>query len=200
MFVAGIDVGGTFAGVTAVDPSTGRVLVTKVPSQPLDEAAAVLAGLAALGIESGAVRRLVHGTTVGTNAILERRGARVALLTTAGFRDLIEIGRTKRNIPALFIPTFLRPRPVVDRPLRFEVRERMLHDGRALLPLDPAAVERALGDLAASGAEAVAICLLHAYANPEHERRLGEAVRARVPAPPVSLPADLVPQDPRFER
>src|SRR3989441_432203 len=200
MFVAGIDVGGTFTDVTAVDTSTGRVLVTKVPSQPLDEAAAVLAGLAALGIDARSVRRLVHGTTVGTNAILERRGARVALLTTSGFRDLIEIGRTKRNIPALFIPTFVRPQPVVPRARRFEVRERMLHDGRALLPLDPADVERALGDLAASGAEAVAICLLHAYANPEHERRLGEAVRARFPALPVSLSADVVPEYREFER
>src|SRR3989442_7383281 len=200
MFVAGIDVGGTFPDVTAVDTSTGRVLVTKVPSQPLDEAAAVLAGLAALGIDARSVRRLVHGTTVGTNAILERRGARVALLTTAGFRDLIEIGRTKRNIPALFIPTFVRPQPVVPRARRFEVRERMLHDGRALLPLDPADVERALGDLAASGAEAVAICLLHPYANPEHERRLGEALRARFPALPVSLSAGDVPADPAFGR
>jgi N-methylhydantoinase A len=200
MFVAGIDVGGTFTDITAVETSTGRVLVTKVPSQPLDEAAAVLAGLAALGIDAKSVRRLVHGTTVGTNAILERRGARVALLTSAGFRDLIEIGRTKRNIPALFVPTFVRPKPVVARALRFEVRERMLHDGRVLVPLDPADVERALGDLAAAGAEAVAICLLHAYANPEHERRLGEAVRARFPALPVSLSGDVVPEYREFER
>src|SRR5213593_3650871 len=115
MFVVGIDVGGTFTGVTAVDGATGRVAVTKVPSQPDNEAAAVLTGLEALGIEGRGVRRLVHGTTVGTNAILERRGARVALITTAGFRDLIEIGRTKRNIPVLFVPTFVRPRPFVER-------------------------------------------------------------------------------------
>ena len=101
----GIDIGGTFTDLTAVDESTGRIVVTKVPSQPRQEAAALLTGLAALGIASRDVRRLVHGTTVGTNAVLERRGARVAVLTTAGFRDLIEIGRTKRNIPALFVPT-----------------------------------------------------------------------------------------------
>src|SRR2546425_12749876 len=98
MFVAGIDVGGAFTDVTAVDTSTGRVLVTKVPSQPLDEAAAVLAGLAALGIDARRGRRPLHGTTVGTNPILERRGARGALLATAGFPDPIEIGRTKRDI------------------------------------------------------------------------------------------------------
>src|SRR2546428_1687165 len=180
MFVAGIDVGGTFTDVTAVDTSTGRVLVTKVPSQPLDEAAAVLAGLAALGIDARSVRRLVHGTTVGTNAILERRGARVALLTTAGFRDLIEIGRTKRNIPALFVPTFVRPRPVVERPLRFEIGERMLADGTVLRPLDPAEVAPVLEMVGAAAPEAAAVCPPHPYANPHPERRL----RPPIPPPP----------------
>src|SRR2546425_2198274 len=129
MFVVGIDVGGTFTDVTAVDGATGRVTVTKVPSQPDNEAAAVLAGLDALGVEGRSVRRLVHGTTMGTNAVLERRGARVGLITTAGFPDLIQIGRTKRNIPALVLPTFLRPRPFVLRGLPVEVPQRLLHDG-----------------------------------------------------------------------
>src|SRR6267378_6443094 len=151
MFVVGIDVGGTFTDVTAVDGASGRVVVTKVPSQPNNEAAAVLAGLDALGIDGRGVRRLVHGTTVGTNAILERRGARVALITTAGFRDLIEIGRTKRNIPALFIPTFTRPKPVVERKDRFEVTERLGPDGAVLVPLDAASVERALATASAAG-------------------------------------------------
>src|ERR671922_1681848 len=144
MFIAGIDVGGTFTDVTAVDEATGRVIVSKVPSQPRAEGAAVLAGLAGLGIAGRDVRRLVHGTTVATNAVLERRGARVALLTTAGFRDLIEIGRTKRNIPALFVPTFVRPRPVVERKHRFEVVERLNADGSVLVAFDPGSVERAL--------------------------------------------------------
>ena len=200
MFVVGVDVGGTFTDVTAVDTESGDVRIGKVPSQPLDEAAAVLAGLAALGVESASVRRLVHGTTVGTNAILERRGARVALLTTQGFRDLIEIGRTKRNIPALFVPTFVRPRPVVDRPLRFEVAERMLAGGRVLRPLDPADVAPVLDAVAATAPEAIAICLLHAYANPAHERRLAELVATRLPAVPVSLSFDVVPEYREFER
>src|SRR5258706_1379676 len=144
MFIVGVDVGGTFTDLTAVDESTGRVVVTKVPSQPRHEAEALLAGLAALGIASRDVRRLVHGTTVGTNAVLERRGARVAVLTTAGFRDLIEIGRTKRNIPALFVPTFVRPQPPVERKHPFQVVERPHPDGSVLLPLDPASVEQAL--------------------------------------------------------
>ena len=200
MFIVGVDVGGTFTDVTAVDTESGDVRIGKVPSQPLDEAAGVLAGLAALGVESGAVRRLVHGTTVGTNAILERRGARVALLTTAGFRDLIEIGRTKRNIPALFIPTFVRPRPVVDRPLRFEIAERTLADGRALRTLDAAETAPVLERVASAAPEAIAICLLHAYANPDHERQLGQLVAARLPGVPVSLSFDVVPEYREFER
>ena len=200
MFIVGVDVGGTFTDVTAIDTESGEIRIGKVPSQPLDEAAAVLAGLAALGVESGAVRRLVHGTTVGTNAILERRGARVALLTTAGFRDLIEIGRTKRNIPALFVPTFVRPKPVVDRPLRFEIAERMLADGSLLRPLDQAETAPVLERVASAVPEAIAICLLHAYANPAHERQLGQLVAARLPGVPVSLSFDVVPEYREFER
>lgn len=200
MFIAGIDVGGTFTDLTAVDERTGRVVVTKVPSRPRDEAAAVLAGLQALGIASREVRRLVHGTTVGTNAVLERRGARVAVLTTAGFRDLIEIGRTKRNIPALFVPTFVRPKPVVERKHRFEVTERLSADGSVLVELDPASVERALDEALAAGAEALAVCLLHAYRNPVHERSIADAAKGRCPGLPVSCSADVVPEYREFER
>lgn len=200
MFVVGIDVGGTFTDLTAVDERTGRVVVTKVPSEPRNEAAAVLAGLRALGIAGAEVRRLVHGTTVGTNAVLERRGARVAVLTTAGVRDLIEIGRTKRNIPALFVPTFVRPRPVVERKHRFEVSERLGADGAVLVPLDPASVERALDAALAGGAQALAVCLLHSYLNPAHERAIAEAAKGRCPGLPVSCSSDVVPEYREFER
>ena len=200
MFIVGVDVGGTFTDLTAVDETTGRVIVTKVPSEPSNEAGALLAGLAALGISSAEVRRLVHGTTVGTNAVLERRGARVAVLTTAGFRDLIEIGRTKRNIPALFVPTFVRPKPVVGRKDRFEVTERMNADGSVLVPLDGASVERALDDALGAGAGAIAVCLLHAYLNPTHERLIGDIVKSRAPGLPVSCSADVVPEYREFER
>ena len=200
MFIVGIDVGGTFTDLTAVDSRTGRVVVTKVPSRPRHEAAAVLSGLQALGIESRDVRRLVHGTTVGTNAVLERRGARVAVVTTAGFRDLIEIGRTKRNIPALFVPTFVRPKPVVERRHRFEVTERLAADGSVLVPLDSASVERALDDALAGGAEALAVCLLHAYLNPTHERAVADAAKGRHPGLPVSCSAEVVAEYREFER
>jgi N-methylhydantoinase A len=200
MFIVGIDVGGTFTDLTAVDDATGHVVVTKVPSRPRNEAAAVLEGLAALGIEPRKVRRLVHGTTVGTNAVLERRGAPVAVLTTQGFRDLIEIGRTKRNIPALFVPTFVRPRPVVERRRRFEVTERLGADGSVLVPLDPASVERALDGAVASGAEAIAVCLLHAYLSSAHERAIADIAKGRCPALPVSCSADVVAEYREFER
>jgi N-methylhydantoinase A len=200
MFIVGIDVGGTFTDLTAVDDATGLVVVTKVPSRPRNEAAAVLDGLAALGIAPRDVRRLVHGTTVGTNAVLERRGAPVAVLTTAGFRDLIEIGRTKRNIPALFVPTFVRPKPVVERKRRFEVTERLAADGSVLVPLDVASVERALDAAVASGAEAIAVCLLHAYLNPSHERIVADIAKGRCPGVPVSGSADVVAEYREFER
>jgi N-methylhydantoinase A len=200
MFIVGIDVGGTFTDLTAVDEATGRVVVTKVPSAPRNESAAVLSGLRALGIAGRDVRRLVHGTTVGTNAVLERRGARVAILTTAGFRDLIEIGRTKRNIPALFVPTFVRPKPVVERKHRFEVVERLAADGTVLVALDSASVEHALDAAAATGAEALAVCFLHAYLNPSHERAVADAAKGRYPGLPVSTSADVVAEYREFER
>ena len=200
MFLIGIDVGGTFTDLTAIDESTGRVVVTKVPSERRREASAVLAGLSALGIESRDVRRVVHGTTVGTNAVLERRGAPVAVLTTAGFRDLIEIGRTKRNIPALFVPTFVRPKPVVDRKSRFEVTERLNADGSVLVPLDMASVDRALDAALATGAEAVAVCLLHAYINPAHEHAIADAAKGKRAGLPVSCSADVVAEYREFER
>ena len=200
MYIVGIDVGGTFTDLTAVDATTGRVVVTKVPSRPRQEAAAVLAGLEALGIASADVRRLVHGTTVGTNAVLERRGARVALLTTAGFRDLIEIGRTKRNIPALFIPTFVRPKPVVERkrPLRGDRAARRRRRGAGAAR--PRPIERALDAALAAAAEAVAVCLLHAYLNPAHEHAVADAVKGRAPGLPVSCSADVVAEYREFER
>ena len=200
MFLIGIDVGGTFTDLTAIDESTGRVVVTKVPSERQREAKAVLDGLRALGIASRDVRRVVHGTTVGTNAVLERRGARVAILTTRGFRDLIEIGRTKRNIPALFVPTFVRPKPVVERKHRFEVAERLNADGSVLVPLDMASVDRALDGALDAGAEALAVCLLHAYLDPTHEHAVADAAKGKRPGLPVSCSADVVAEYREFER
>ena len=151
----------------------GRLRVLKVRSTPHDPAAAVRAGLATLG---GAAR-LHYGSTVATNALLERRGARVALLTTAGFEDVLEIGRQVR--PALYALEPRRPAPLVPRARRIGVRERVLVDGTVETPLRPREVARALAAVARSRATAVAVCLLHGYARPAHERRLGRALAGR---------------------
>ncbi len=199
MIVVGIDVGGTFTDLTAVELETGAVQVTKVPSTPGDEVRAVLKGLELIAA-GHQVSRIVHGTTVATNAILQRRGARVALVTTAGFRDLVEIGRTKRNIPALFNPTFVRPKPPVLRRLRFEVRERILHDGTVLCPVDETEVKELCLQMMRQAPEAFAVCFLHSYANPVHERRVGEWIRRAFPGLPVSLSSEVVPEYREFER
>jgi N-methylhydantoinase A len=199
MVVAGIDVGGTFTDLVAIDEETGAIRLAKVPSTPSDEARAVLEGLEGL-VPADRVRRIVHGTTVATNAIIQRRGARVGLVTTAGFRDLIEIGRTKRNLPALFNPRFVRPKPPVPRPLRFEVSERIGPDGAVLHPLDEAEVAALCDRLAAAEVEAVAVCFLSAYVNPDHERAAGEWIGRRLPGVPVSLSSEVVPEYREFER
>jgi N-methylhydantoinase A len=199
MVVAGIDVGGTFTDLVAIDEETGAIRLAKVPSTPSDEARAVLDGLEGLA-PADRVRRIVHGTTVATNAILQRRGARVGLVTTAGFRDLIEIGRTKRNLPALFNPRFVRPRPLVPRPLRFEVAERILHDGVVLHALEGRDVAALCDRLRAAEVEAVAVCFLSSYVNASHERAAGEWIGRRLPGVPVSLSSEVVPEYREFER
>ncbi len=136
MLTVGIDVGGTFTDVVVVDETSGGVRSTKTPSTPSNQADGVLAGLRDLGIDLGSVRRIVHGMTVATNAVLERNGAKVAVLTTRGFRDVLEIGRTQRMTFTMFDPYFVRPRPLIERPLRFEVDERIIADGTVRTPLD----------------------------------------------------------------
>ncbi len=200
MTLIGIDVGGTFTDLTAVDDDRGTIRVSKVLSSPKHEASAVLRGLADLRVRPDTVRRIVHGTTVGTNAVLQRQGAKVALITTAGFRDLLEIGRTKRNIPALFNPTFARPKPPVPRTLRFELPERTLADGRIIRPVQAADIDRLCDAMAEERPEAFAVCFLHSYANATHERRVREQLQCRFPTAPISLSSDVVPEYREFER
>jgi len=173
----GIDTGGTFTDIVLHD---GRRLVThKLLSTPADPARAVLDGLAeVLAPYAGSGRGVwIHyGSTVATNAVLERKGARVVLLTTEGFEDLIEIGRQTR--PDLYALEPRRPEPLVARARRLGVRERMLFDGRALVPLEPGEAARLLRRLRQSAFDSVAVCLLHSYANPRHERALARALRA----------------------
>jgi len=167
------DVGGTFTDFVVLEG--GHVRMFKVPSTPDAPDRAVADGLRALGRSD--VASFSHGTTVATNAILQRSGARVALVTTAGFEDILEIGRQAR--PSVYDLRESRPEPLTPAPMRVGARERVDHHGTAILPLTGEEAERVADAVEATGAEAVAVCLLHSYANPSHEAMLGEALRAR---------------------
>ena len=170
----GVDTGGTFTDFILVED--GRARVHKVLSTPDDPARAILQGLKEL-LEGAPAREvdLTHGSTVATNALLTRRGAKTALVTTAGFEDMIEIGRQNRK--ELYNLAYKRPAPLVPRGLRFGVRERLDERGEVLVPLDARALASIARRLKARGAESVAVCFLHSYANPDHERRAAEALR-----------------------
>jgi N-methylhydantoinase A len=198
----GVDIGGTFTDLVVVDETTGAVRVGKVLTTPKDPAHGVEQGIQGLlgdaGIAAGAVRAVVHGTTLATNALIERKGAKTALLTTAGFRDTLEIRSEGRyDMYDLFIDP---PAPLVPRHLRYEVPERLLADGSVLRPLDEAAARRVIASLVDEGVEALAICLLHAYTNPAHERRLVEIAHDIAPDLPVSCSSDVVPEIREYER
>lgn len=198
--IIGVDVGGTFIDLVAVDLN-GKTGIYKIPSYPHDQGRGVLEGLKSLGISPPAVERLVHGTTVGTNAIVERHGARVAFITTAGFLDILEIGRAKRMIPStLFKPFFVRPRPLVPRSLCFEIRERTLHSGEVLGRPEEKGVMELCHQLRMAGAEAAAICFLHSYANPENEEQVRNFILKDFGPIPISISSQVVPEYREFER
>jgi len=192
----GVDVGGTFTDVVTVD-AAGRVVTAKVPSTPRDSSIGVIDGWQALDESAERVEVFAHGTTVATNALLERRGGRTALVTTAGFRDLIEIGRQDRA--SLYDLTRHRPPPLVPRDLRFVVRERM-GPGGVVTPLDTESLAAAVDAVAAAEVEAVAVCLLFGFLYPAHERAVGEALRTRLPGMAVSLSCEVLPEFREYER
>src|SRR5271169_1610443 len=176
MFTIGVDVGGTFTDLVASDEA-GHAVFAKSPSTPADQSIGVMAGLEQLakrlnlsrGELLAATERLVHGTTVATNALLERKGAKVALLTTEGHRDVIEMREGLK--PERYNLRMAAPTPLVPRRLRLPVRERMRPDGSIAIPLDNASLDRVILQLAEENVRAVAICFLHAWRNPEHEQR-----------------------------
>ncbi len=200
-FRLGVDVGGTFTDLVLVGPD-GRTLTRKVLSSTANYAEAILSGTQALLADAGlgpeAIGEVIHGTTVATNAILERRGARTGLITTAGFRDLLEIGRLR--LARLYDLDFERPTPLVPRRFRLEVSERMNHLGAVVTALDRRSVEAAVDRLVAEGVESIAVCLLHAYANPSHEQAVGAIVRERAPGVALTLSSDILAEMREFER
>ncbi|HEY7206017.1 MAG TPA: hydantoinase/oxoprolinase family protein, partial [Methylomirabilota bacterium] len=198
----GVDIGGTFTDLVWVEEATGAARVGKLLTTPKDPSQAVEEGVVTLLHEAGgtaaSVGALIHGTTLATNALIERKGARVGLLTTAGFRDAVEIGREGRyDMYDLFIDP---PIPLVPRQLRIEVAERVRADGSILRPLDEMQARDAIARLATLGVEAVAICLLHAYRNPVHEQALARLCRELLPVVPVSCSSDVVPEIREYER
>ena len=201
---AAVDVGGTFTDVVLCDPADGRLVSTKVPTTPNDWATGVLNGihaaLQAADAQTGDVHEVVHGSTTGTNALIERTGARVGLLTTAGFRDLLEIGRVQRPMAGLYDFMIDRPAPLVPRELCRVATERIAADGQVLTPLDENSVREAAAFFATHGIEAVAICFLFSYVNPEHERHAAEILRAALPAVDVSISSAICPEYREYER
>ena len=191
----GIDTGGTFTDFIWVDEA-GQLRLHKEPSTPDDPSRAVLAGLAAGGAPAAA--DVVHGSTVATNALLQRRGAPTALIATAGFADVLAIGRQDR--PDLYALVPQKPPPLVPRAWRFEVRERVGADGQVVTPLDEASLAEVVERVAAAGVESVAVCLLFSFLRPEHEQRVGAAIRARLPGIHVSLSSDILPEYREYER
>jgi len=195
------DIGGTFTDI-AIVLQDGALATYKLPSSPADFAAAALHGIVALagrlGLARETIEDVLHGCTVATNVILEQRGARTALVTTLGFRDVLELRRVR--VPRLYDPLYEKPPPLVPRERRLEVRERIGARGDVVEPLDEAAVEQVARRLAVEGVEAVAVCFLNSFANPAHEQRAGEILRRILPRCFVTLSVDLLPQIREYER
>ena len=202
MYRIGFDVGGTFTDFTLHNTATGTLRHFMVPSTPVDPSEAIEAGLRKLletqYVAPGDIGFIGHGTTVATNMVIERRGVATGLITTRGFRDVLEIGRQVR--PHLYDYTVRTPVPLVPRERRLEVSERIDAAGAVLHLLDEAEVAAAADALAAEGLEAIAICFLHSYLNDAHERRAAELVRKRLPDVYLSTSSGVLPEFREFER
>ncbi|MFC4277948.1 hydantoinase/oxoprolinase family protein [Achromobacter aloeverae] len=201
-FRVGFDVGGTFTDFTLLAEHTGELHYFKVPSTPHDPSVAIQSGvehlMRELGISGGELVHVGHGTTVATNMVIERRGARCALVTTRGFRDVLEIGRQVR--PHLYDYNVLKPEPLAPREWRYEVTERIAADGSMLEPLDEAGVRRVADELRREGVEAVAICFMHSYRNDEHERRTRDILAEALPGVYLSVSSEILPEFREYER
>ena len=197
----GVDIGGTFTDIVCLGDD-GRIHVKKVSSSPDDYARAIIEGIRELFRETGLgapdVAEVLHGTTVASNAILERRGAKTGLITSRGFRDVLEIRRLR--MPRLYDLAWEKPPPLVERALRAEVTGRISAAGAVQVPLDAAEVERVLDGLLAEGIEALAVCLLNAYASPAHEQAVSAVVARRAPHLALSVSAEVLPEIKEYER
>ncbi len=201
-WVVGVDVGGTFTDFCLFNRGTNQVVVHKVPSTPEDPSRAILDGLATVkrrhGIRSEDISHFAHGTTVATNALIERTGGRIAMITTTGFRDLIEIGRQVR--PRIYDLKVDAPDPLVRRHLRFEVRERIGPRGEVIAPLTDEEIGRVVEMVASSDVDCCAVCLLFSFLNGDHERRIAAALQERLPKLYISISSQVQPEFREYER
>jgi len=197
-----IDTGGTFTDLVLSDPDTGRLVFHKVPSTPADPSRALVEGVKGLVARAGVAREevlfLIHGTTVATNTILQRRGARTAFITTEGFRDVLHIQRQDR--PHLYNMRIRRTPALVPRSLRYELPERILHDGSEELAVDRDRLNELAAALRTEGIEAVAVGFLHSHIDPGHERSVGEELRRTLPDTTVCLSSDMSREEGEYER
>lgn len=195
------DIGGTFTDLALLSEE-GELYTAKVPSTPEDYAAAIIDGCRHLlrehDVPPNMVEAFLHASTIATNAILEGKGARTALVTTAGFRDVLELRRIR--VPRLYEPLYQKPEPLASRRHRYEVTERIAADGSVVISLDEAGLVRIADQIAEADVEAVAVCFLNSYANPEHERRAGQILKARLPGTFLTLSVDVLPEIREYER
>ncbi|MFP6556712.1 hydantoinase/oxoprolinase family protein [Paraburkholderia sp. B3] len=201
----GIDVGGTFTDVVMVDDETGRIWSTKVPTTPQDRVIGTIEGFSRIvqlsGTHAAEVGFLGHGTTMATNMVVEGTGAKTALVTTRGFRDILELRRVSRHDRAdLYDLLFDNPRPLVERRWRLEITERMRHDGVAETAPEQAEIARIAAQIRDSDVEAVAVCLLHAHVNPRHEREVADALRRLLPDRFICASHEVNPEAMEYER
>ncbi len=196
MNIVGVDIGGTFTDL--VGYQDGRMIAAKTSTTVADPTEGAAASLQIAGCDAAALDQFLHGSTIAINTVLERKGAATALITTPGFRDVYAIGRGNR--PEGFNLEFRRPRPLIPRHLTIEVPERMNAAGEALTPLDADEIARAGEALAAQGVDAVAVCFLHSYANPEHERLAGEILRQSQPGMFVTCSHEILREFREYER
>ncbi|EIE49359.1 N-methylhydantoinase (ATP-hydrolyzing)/5-oxoprolinase protein [Citreicella sp. 357] len=194
---AGIDVGGTFTDLVYYDSKTGTVKLAKVPTTMDNQSHGVLSALDAADVDAAALDLIVHGTTTTTNAVLERHLCKTGLVTTMGFRDVLELGRRTRPHAYGMTGQF---RPLIPRDLRLEVPERMLAEGAVHVPLDEDALRAALTELVAKGCEALVIHFLHSYANPAHERRAGQIAAEVWPNGNITMGHALISESREYER
>lgn len=202
-WVLGVDVGGTFTDFSIRDDRTGNVFIHKRPSTPEDPSRAIIKGfqelLEKVSLDGVAVSRFAHGTTVATNALLQRKGGRLALVTTSGFRDLLEIGRQVR--PKVYDLQIDSPPPLIPRHQRFEINERIGSKGEVITSLKDEDIDKVIEEIRAlDDIDGVAVCLLFSFLNPAHEQRIGEAIKAALPDMAISLSSEVHPEFREYER